>query len=95
LDELSHEGRKALRLPLAIAILDADTVPFHIPQLAQPLPEGFDTARDHRRRARKEKSDPGELGGLLCLGGERQGEQAEEKRDDTADGATPHSRFLS
>jgi hypothetical protein len=94
LDELGHQGRLALRLPLALAVLAAKTVPFHVPPLAQPLPAGLEPGRIRGQRAPGEHPDPGQ-GLRLLLSGERHPEDAEGKGGDDPAGAEPHGGAAS
>ena len=94
LDEFGHEGRKSLRLPLAIAVLDDDIVPFHVPQLVQTLSEGLDPGRIRNKRASVEKTDPGHSLRRLLGGGERHPEDAEGEQDYEPDRVVPHADRL-
>ena len=45
LDQLSGQRGEPVSMPLAIALIEADGLPLHIAEVAQPLLEGQETGR--------------------------------------------------
>src|SRR5258708_7288410 len=94
----SNEPRGQAREPLVAAIgrsvLDDEVLPFDVPEISQPLPEGIEVGRIDRGRRSLEHADPVDLSRRLGLEGEGRGEQAE---GDAGDEGAPsdHSRAIT
>jgi len=90
LNQLADQGREPVSLPLAIAIVEDDGLPFHIAEVAHPLLEGRETGRGPLLGRWFQHSNPGDFPKRLRCRGVRYREQVQGECHEKPDGAVPH-----
>ena len=78
-DKLGGEPWVPLNLPAREPILDDDVLTLDIPEFAQPLPEGVDFSRGHRRAVRQ-VPNAGNFAGRLRVANDRRGQEEPKAR---------------
>src|SRR5712691_2628277 len=93
-DQLGRQVGEPLFPPLRIAVLNDEVLALDIAEVAQPLPEGFQTWIGLPGRARTEPTDPVHFPRWLCVSDKRRREDTEGEGDNDPYGAAPHDRLL-
>jgi hypothetical protein len=85
---------EALETPLRVAGLDDEVLALDVAEIAEPLPKDLLQGSGRHGRTGTEATNPIHFRGLLCLGGERQQEDAEGEEDEASDRGALHGGLL-